>query len=217
MIRLPFIFILFLIFSAANSQVKAITDNGREVTLYENGTWKYSSDSSNSTENKADTLKISPTKRFRSKAATFLVKSNNINVGIYINTNRWTFSGHHENEVVPEYRFMDKTGGAMAMLVTEKTPFELENMKQVALINAQKAAVDARILSSEYRFVNNKKVLCLELAGTLQRIKFKYLGYYYSNENGTTQLLAFASEPIFNKSRKELEEFLDGFVELPKK
>ncbi len=46
-------------------------------------------------------------------------------------------------------------------------------MRDIALINAQKAAQNAKITNSEYRTVNGLKVLCLEITGTIKGINFK--------------------------------------------
>jgi hypothetical protein len=74
--------------------------------------------------------------------------------------------------------------------------------------------MDARIVRQEYRMVNNKKVLCLELHGTIQDIKFVFMGYYYTNENGTLQLVGYTSEKLFEQDKKQLEELLNGFTVL---
>ena len=86
----------------------------------------------------------------------------------------------------------------------------------MALINAQKAAVDAREICTEYRIVNDKKALCLKRQGTIKGIKFVYFGYYYSNTNGTIQLLGYTSEKLFDGIRNELENLLNGFVVIEK-
>jgi hypothetical protein len=43
-----------------------------------------------------------------------------------------------------------------------------------------------------------------------------YFGYYYSNSNGTVQLLSYSSEQYFDSIQKELENFLNGIVEIEK-
>jgi hypothetical protein len=87
-------------------------------------------------------------------------------------------------------------------------------MRQIAILNAQKASVDVKETSAEYRIVNNKKILCLKFQGTIQGIKFVYFGYYYSSPNGTVQLLSYTSEQYYDSIQKELENFLNGFVEI---
>lgn len=207
---------LLIVFCGTSAQINAITDNGKQVVLFDNGTWKYMKDST-SEDIKNDSLKINPLKFSKPKTANFLVKSNIVNIGIYIDPNKWTFSLHRDNEVNPEYRFTLKNGDGYALLVSEKTPIDLESLKEIALINAQKASIDAKIISSEYRIVNNKKILCLKMTGTIKDIRFEYFGYYYSNENGTIQLLTYTSQKVFDNLNKEFEDFLNGLIEIEKK
>jgi hypothetical protein len=90
-------------------------------------------------------------------------------------------------------------------------------LEDIVLTNARKASLDARIIKKEYRIVNKTKVLCLEMRATIKGTRFVYLGYYYSNENGTIQLLTYSTEKFFEKERSSLEEFLNGFFVVTKK
>lgn len=214
--KLFLILCVLTISNIAISQTKALTDNGREVLLFENGTWKYSDDNSNTNSILTDSLTTNKNKFIKTSQATFLVKSTNFNVGVFMNPSKWTFAPHKDNEKAPEYRFNLKSGEGYAMMVTEKTQISLENMRQIALLNAQKASVDVKETSAEYRIVNNKKILCLKFQGTIKGIKFVYFGYYYSSPNGTVQLLSYTSQQYFDSIQKELENFLNGFVEIEK-
>ncbi|OKS89221.1 hypothetical protein [Mucilaginibacter polytrichastri] len=149
------LFFLLIAVNTSRAQINALTENGRQVVLFDNGTWKYSADSTGG--NLTDTIKTNRAKFVKSPYATFLVKSNTVNVGVYINPAKWTFSPHRDNEIVPEYRFSLKSGNGQAMLATEKTPINLKNMRNIALINAQKAAADARITGQEYRITIIKR------------------------------------------------------------
>ena len=66
-------------------------------------------------------------------------------------------------------------------------------MKSIALDNFKNVAPDAEIINQEYRYVNNLKILMLHMEGKSQGVSFFFYGYYYSNENGTTQLVAYSS------------------------
>jgi hypothetical protein len=210
--KLILLFLFLIAFNVSKGQVNALTEDGRQVILFNNGTWKYHNDSTLNKKNHADSIKINPVKFSKSTSSTFLAKSNTVNVGVFIDPDKWTLKTHHENESNPEYRFSLKSGDGYAMLETEKTPIGLDVMRNIALINAQKAAIDAKITTQEYRIVNNKKILFLEMSGTIQGIKFKYMGYYFSNEKGTTQLLSYTTEAMYNDANKELETFLNGLV-----
>ena len=211
-----FVCLSLVFFIKSHAQIKALTEDGKEVILYDNNTWKYSNDSTGLHATDRDSLTINPVRFSKSAGATFLLKSKKTDVGIYINPAKWSYLPHGDNEVNPEYKFSLKSGDGLALLISEKTEIGLETMRQVALINAQKAAIDARITKEEYRIVNNKKVLCLQMRGTIRGIKFAYLGYYYSDKNGTSQFLTYTSEELFNDSQKDFEEFLNGIVVIDK-
>ncbi len=82
----------------------------------------------------------------------------------------------------------------------------------MANLRKEKLRGDAKIVKEEYRIVNNQKVLCMQMRGTIKGIKFVYFGYYYSDKSGTIQLLTYTSEELFKDLQKEFEEFLNGFV-----
>jgi hypothetical protein len=210
-------FIFILVASRSMAQINALTDNGREVILYDDGTWKYSNDSLTESLNKTDSIKINSTPFTRSKSSTFLVKSKTVNMGVYINPAKWSFTSPKTEKNELEYQFSLKSKDGYGMIVSEKTSIGLENMPEVALINAKKAAKDARIVKSEYRTVNNIKVLCLQMKATVSGIKFIYYCYYYSDESGTIQLMTYTSEDLFKTVLPELDGLLNGLVLLPSK
>jgi hypothetical protein len=214
MSKLLFLSFILLLSHISKSQIRALTENGRQVILFENGTWQYDGDSVNNPGDKTDSISTNSHSFSKSTAETFLVKSNIVNVGVYLNPSKWTFTSHKDNEKNPEYRFSMKAAEGYAIMITEKTPIELENMREIALINARKASIDIKETAAEFRMVNNKRVLSLKFEGTVQGIKFAYFGYYYSNNNGTVQLLTYTSQQFSGELQKELELFLDGFVEL---
>ncbi len=69
-------------------------------------------------------------------------------------------------------------------------------------------------MKEEYRMVNGIKVLMLQMEGTTQGIKFTYLGYYYSNSNGSVQFVTYTSQSLFAKFKAQSEELLNGIVEV---
>lgn len=214
--RLFLFFCLLSLSNLANGQTKALTESGREVILYDNNTWKYSQDDSDKNTVSTDSLVLNKTKFTKSKGATFLVKSTAFNVGVYMNPMKWTFAPHKDNETSPEYRFSLKSGDGYVMMITERTQISLEEMRKIALLNAQKASVDIKETAAEYRMVNNIKVLCLTMKGTVKGMKITYFGYYYSNSNGTVQLISYSTQQSYDSVKNDLESFLNGFVEIKK-
>lgn len=191
------------------SQIKAITETGDEVILYKNGSWVYVDGS----KAEAKELAVNKTKFKKDDLSTFLVKSNKINIGIWINPKEWSFSKEGNNED-SEYTFQKRDNDLYALFISEKISIPLESLKDIAVENAKKAAPDARIIFEEMRNVNGNNVLMLKISATIQGIKILYTGYYYSNTNGTIQLITYTSDNLAAAYTTDIETFLNGLTEL---
>lgn len=99
-----------------------------------------------------------------------------------------------------------------AMMITERIDIPLESLKKAALINARNAAPDIKIVKQEYRTVNDKKILMIQMNGTTEGIKFSYVGYYFSSPKGTVQLVAYTSQSLIMELMDEVEFFLNGLI-----
>jgi hypothetical protein len=191
-------------------QMNAITENGDAVILQNDGTWRYVNDSNNA----ASTPIAVNTQTFSKNAtASFLVKSNKFNIGLWLNPKSWSFKKGTETDAY-EYQFHKKGDDLYGMMITEKIQIPIEALKEVAIENAKNAAPDLVVTKQELRNVNGIQVLMMQMNGTIQGIRFTYFGYYYSNENGTVQLLTYSSETLMKGYHNELEALLNGFVEL---
>lgn len=197
--------IFFVTLSLA--QIRAVTDAGDVVILNKDGSWKYLNDDIEIGE------KISTNKKKfnKEKTVNFLIKSQRINIGCWIDTKAWRFEKSDEDI---EFMLSHKKLDTWAMMVTEKTKVPLENLKNIALINARSVAPDARIVAQEYRNVNGVDILMLQIKGTIEGINFIYYGYYYSFEGGTVQLVTYTSEELFPEYKQAMEELLNGLVQL---
>jgi hypothetical protein len=206
-IRLIFIFcictaeILF-------AQKKAITENGEEVILYNDGTWKYENE-----EGKTVEITFNPTSFSKGKKATFLLKSTKNNLGFWLDPSKWSFKKALNNEHA-EYELQYKEGDLYAMIISERVEIPLENLRGIAIENGKSVAPDLKIVKEEYRTVNGLKVLLLQMNGTLQGVKFSYYGYYYSNSEGTVQFITYTSQNLLEKHKSTCEELLNGIVEI---
>tara|TARA_B110000977_G_C10912787_1_gene429964 strand:- start:179 stop:808 length:630 start_codon:yes stop_codon:yes gene_type:complete len=192
-----------------SAQINAVTETGDEVILYEEGTWKYLNDSI--IENSV--IPVNDKEFFKGKKSTFLVKSKKLNVGIWINPKSWSFTKGTDNDAF-EFQFQKKGDDLYAMLISEKMQIPIETLKGIAIENAKSAAPDIKVIKEEYRNVNGIQVLMLQMSGTIQGMRFTYYGYYYSNSNGTIQLLTYTGENLFNNYLNDIEVFLNGLVEI---
>lgn len=203
--KLILAFFLLISVARADAQVQAVTSNGDEVVLYTDGTWKY--------VKKTEDKKINTNKTVftRSTESGFLLKSNIVSTGIYVNPKKWSFK-KSDADGEAEYSFQLKAKDAYGMLMSERVEIPLESLRKIALENAKEASPDVSITHEEYRMVNGIKLLHLQMDGTIEGIRFSYLGYYYSYEKGTVQFLTYTSQNLLKEYRKDMEELLNGFV-----
>ena len=197
--------VLLLISSSIMAEQKAITSEGDEVILYDNGTWTYQ----NKVIKQNNKIPTNNNEFIRSQKATFLVKSKRNNSAFYINPKKWSFK---KQDGEKEYFFELRNKGLYALAITEEVELGIEGLALAGYNNAKSAAPDARILKKEYRIVNGNKVIYMEMEGTMSGVKFTYLGYYYSNSSGSTQLITYTGSNLVKKYKSEILEFLNGLV-----
>jgi hypothetical protein len=185
------------------SQIQAITSSGDEVLLYDDGTWVYA----DQTDVEPVEILENPNKFIKPSKSNFLAKSKKLNIGVWFDTKSWSFSKGEESEAA-EYKFTNKTIDLYGMLISERVTIPIENLRNIAIKNARAVASDLVTFNEEYRYINGIRVL------SIQGIRCVYHGYYYSNENGTIQLLMYSSDNLMKSHAQVIEDFLNGFVEL---
>jgi hypothetical protein len=201
--------LLFFANLNAEAQKKAVTDNGDEVVLYDDGTWKSVNADSSSQQN----IPVNLASFTKSKNTAFLLKSTKCNIGVWVDAKKWQFKKGIRNEDA-EFEFASKGNDLYGMMISEKIEIPIESLKEIALENAKKVASDVYIVKQEYRTVNGKKMLLMQMNGTLRGVKFAYYGYYYSNPGGTVQLVSYTSQNLLKDRLADAEEFLNGIVTL---
>lgn len=205
---LGIVLFLFSFHFVVSAQITALTSTGREVFLYEDGRWEYAVDAP------VEKTEYSENKETFNKpaASRFPVKSTKVDITVFMDASKWSFSKGTADDA-SEYKFQLKSEDAYAMLITERAEIPLESLAQIALSNAREVSSDAQIVMAEYRKVNNMRVLCMQMKGTMQGIKFMYYGYYYSNENGSVQFVTYTVQNLFETYKKEMEWLLNGLTE----
>lgn len=191
-----------------HAQIKAVTETGDEVILFQDGTWEYV----NADITEEFEISLNETNFTKEDKSTFLVKSEKLNIGVWINPRSWSFTKSTNNSAA-EFEFQKKGEDLYGMLITEKIQIPLETLQEFALENARGVSPDIKITKEEYRIVNGIKVLMMQMAGTIQGMRFTYFGYYYSSSKGSIQLLTYTGEGLFDDYQGDMEDFLNGFTE----
>jgi hypothetical protein len=118
--------LLLLLAITSVAQKKAVTETGEEVILYDNGTWKYVSDSA---KEKVD-IPLNPKAFKKSNNATFLLKSTRTKIGVWLDSKKWSFKKAVSNEDA-EYELQLKGKDLYGMIITEKIEVPLETLKGI--------------------------------------------------------------------------------------
>ena len=206
------LFLFTLCITFIFSQKNAITDTGDEVILYEDGTWEYKNNGKGLPPPDESGVIPTNTNTFeKPESASFLLKSDRINLGFWLNPKKWTFKKAISNEDA-EYELRYKDGDVYGMIITEQIGMPLSTLKSIALENGRIVAPDLKIVTEEYREVNGNKVLFLQMDGTTQGIKFSFYGYYYSNDEGTVQFVTYTAQNLLQKHKEACEKLVNGLV-----
>lgn len=209
--KIIYVFILLILAAASlpAQDIKAVTDDGRQVILHSNGKWEYT------TPDKTASGKLPVyNKPADSKS---LIKGKKETYGIWYNDKKWKLlSPDKTNNSSAEYQFEHTNGDANAMVIFERIEMNVESLKNIALENAKNAAPDAKIIYEDRRIVNGSEVLCVRIIGTIDNIAFQYYNYYYAGPAGTIQMVTFTSQNLIQEYENDFLDFLNGFVTFKK-
>ncbi len=195
---------------SSQAQQKAITSSGESVVLYNDGTWRYEDETRRETGSRS--IATNPTPFSKGTNSTFLIRSQRVPFGIYMDPKQWAFERVEGGN--GEFEFELRGEDLYGLIITEKVPIPLESLRNIAIENGLEAAPDLEVVEEEYRTVNGNRVLMMRMDGTIQGIPFSYFGYYYSNENGTVQFLTYTAQSLMGTYRREAEKLLNGFLVL---
>ncbi len=195
-----------LTFSAIASK-KAVTEQGDVVILKDDGTWHYE----NGKPADQVELVLNPNNFTTPSTSSFALKSSKTNSSFAIDPKKWRFKKNENEHDAAEYTYQFKGGDLYGMSISEQVEIDLDELVKIAFENAKGAAPDVEVVHKEYRMVNDNKVIYMEMVGTIQSIRFKYFGYYFSNASGSTQYLAYTGQNLETKYRADIDNFLNGF------
>lgn len=212
MIRILLTLLFTTVSFVVYSQIKALTQYGDEVILYDDGTWKYSNDSVYFEEELEPLAIPTNSKKFSKPSdSKFELKSKVMNLSFWFDSKQWTSTKKSFNEDA-EYQFESKGNDVYALAITEGIEVPVESLRGISIENILTSAEDASIVSEEYRVVNGKTVIASTVNATVSGIKITYLFYYYSNESGSLQFMAYTSQNLFSKRKELMENLLNGLV-----
>ena len=197
------------------AQQRALTEDGKEVVLFDNGTWKFVNES----DAKALETIVTNNNLFeKPKTASFVMKSKKLDVGVYFDPKKWKLATQNISPHV-EYFFTDRgnTEGLFGFMMTEKVQIAtLKNLKELIIENVKRNVDFFRLKESEYRTVNGMKVLYIRYAANTKGMDFEYAGYYYINSDGYAGVVGFSSQKMFESNFDAIQELINGISLSPK-
>ena len=191
------------------AQQRALTEDGKEVVLFDNGTWKFVNESDAKV---LETIVTNNNLFEKPKTASFLMKSKKLDVGVYFDPKKWKLATQNISPHV-EYFFTDRgnTEGLFGFMMTEKVQIAtLKNLKELIIENVNRNVDFFRLKESEYRTVNGMKVLYIRYAANTKGMDFEYAGNYYINSDGYAGVVGFSSQKMFENSFGAIQELING-------
>jgi hypothetical protein len=199
---LPVIALLFAF--QAGAQVTAITEEGRAVILFSNGTWRFLNDSV-----RVSTLDL-PHYTVPGNS-TSLVKGKESRYELWYNAEKWNLLPDtiYENS---EYALEFHNGELIAMMITERMQVPLTTIKEAAIGSFKKEGSECKIAEEQKIMVNGTEGLLLKIDALVEGIPVSYLNGYFSTREGTFQLITYTAYNLFDLHRIDMMELISGFV-----
>ncbi|MFZ4931139.1 DUF3157 family protein [Chryseobacterium sp. Mn2064] len=206
----------FILFSlSVQSQIKAITEDGKEVVLLDDKTWKFVNESDEKT---LETITSNEQLFEKTKESTFLVRSKNMDCGFYYNPKNWKIVKAPISTTFVEYAFTNNSNSNVyAIFGSEIMPVQsLKNLKDILLPMIQRNSDYFKLKKSEYRTINGIKVLHIEYSANTKGIDFEYMSNLYLTNGGYCSISCYTYANQFEALKSEMENFINGIVKTEK-
>jgi len=202
----------FLNILICNSDQLAITENGDEVMLFGDKTWKFKNEKTNLPQK--ITLNFS-----KGSNSTFLVKSKLNGFGVYLNPKNYIFNRESDGKDA-EFGFTSRKKNSWGLMINESIGVPLKSMRTVQIENLKEKATNIEVLKEEYIVVNGIEALHLRIKADVKELgdlSCIYCTYSTSAKNSTTQLTSFTTEINFKTCSEDMYELLNGLTKLESK
>jgi len=196
--------ISLLFISQAMAQITAVTEEGKAVILFGNGTWRYLNDS----------LWISNTgmQYFSTpENSTHVLTGKEPAYEIRYNAEKWKLLPDtlYKNA---DFSLENHDGEVIAMIITEKMQVPLQRIKDAAVENFNKTGTEFKITEEQKLNVNGTEGLLLKIDALVDDMPFSYLNGFFSTPQGTYQLITFTAYNLFDQYRNDMMDLICGFL-----
>lgn len=202
--RLSTIAVLLVVFCAfvGAQDIKAVTEDGRDVLLHNDGTWGYVDKPQAS---------VSPTQTFRAPdTAISKASSRKAKISVFYDPTLWTVE--KLTGEAAEFQFQLGDNEVYARLIAEAETFDLSTVRSGIIANARKAAKSFDVTEEGSIVVNGVQVQTLKAKVTMQGIDVTFYWYYWSGPKGTVQLYGYASPADFDANFGAIQDLMNGLT-----
>lgn len=197
------VILFFVLITRANAQVTAVTEDGKAVVLFGNGTWRYINDSVKISNKELTELQIP-------KNAKANIKGKETMYTLWYNPAKWKVSIDSTDKKA-EYTLEYYNGDIMAFVITDRIQLSPEKIKEIALLHLKQAAKECKIIEEQHIKVNHTQGLLLKIDALIDDTPFAYLNGYFSTRQGTFQIITYTGYNLFDRYRGAMTELISGF------
>ncbi|MCW9012208.1 MAG: hypothetical protein OQL06_00380 [Gammaproteobacteria bacterium] len=176
----------------------AITDEGKRVVLFPDGSWVY----------KPDGAGPSSIKKPHSNQLGNVIEGGNGSYSIRFNEQKWRQIEKLSDAA--EYSLQHKNADAYALIIYENATIKLDQLKQAVLNNTRQAASDIKVIHHRRLYTNGKEIMVMKYNATVDNIPLTYYGYFASGRWGVLQFLSWSTTADFDRLEGDMFELLDG-------
>lgn len=203
-----------------NAQIKAVTENGDTIFVYNDGTWSFTEkeaspmdaqlsflDRELNIDTIQETFKVaeSATKEAKNKFDLFK---------IMYDEKKWDRipPGKLNNEEA-EMAFISKEKDIYSLVIAEEAEIGQENILKIALgMMEKRTGGTVELLNVQQRTVNGTGILSGQFKVDISGMILTFDSYYYSSPKGTVQFTTWAGSSVWEKNQKVVKEFLNGLI-----
>jgi len=203
----------FLFCGICYSQVTAVTEQGDSVYLWDDGTWQFvhadSSEADSASYDETFTIDTNSTQYTKSSNALKALKGQKVKYELWYDADKWSQANINRDDA--EYYLKNDENEAFCLVLPERLTTTTYGLLDAAYQKANSAGgVDS--VSYEMRKVNNNYVAMMKMYVKINDIHFLFMGYYYTGEERTIQVITFTTINLVDEYIKDMEELLNGFV-----
>ena len=112
-------------------------------------------------------------------------------------------------------QFFNESEEILITTIEERFQIPIEAMYEIVLKNAENAGAEVTEIRRGERNINGERMGFLEWRGVFNGFDVTYLGHFYSDAEGTVQVIGWTSSNIFEDRRGALERLASGIEVLP--